>query len=136
MLAGTKKKRGRIFPERLLEGVPQRNRSVELKQDEEGSVLWAPIRPRWWMKPPFSWIMGYRDQKGFSLDALGLEIWQACDGTRNIEQIVEEFAARHRTSFHEARIVVMQFIQLMTRRELIAIVFSGSGESLDETNQG
>ncbi len=124
----------RLTPESLLSGIPYRNSVVELKEDENGPVLWAPIRRRWWMKAPFSWFLPYRERKGFRLDALGYEVWQGCDGTRTIEQIVEEFAERHRTSFHEARLAVMEFIRTMTERELIAVVMGGSGAPPNETD--
>lgn len=110
-------------PEELLEGVPYKNQAIQLEEKDGGPVLWAKIRPRWWMKPPFSWIMSYREQKGFRLDPLGFEVWEACDGVRNIEQIVEEFSERHQVSFHEARIVVMQFLRHMTKRDIVAVVF-------------
>ncbi len=122
------KARTQLPPERLLDGVPHHNRALEVEAKPNGAVLWSSIRRRWWMRAPFNWIMPYRDRKGFHLDSLGLEVWRDCDGRRTVEAIVERFAARHRVSFHEARIAVMQFIQIMTKRELIAVVFNDSGE--------
>ena len=116
-------------PERLLDGVPHRNRRVTVDSREDGAMLWAPVRRRWWMRPPFSWFLPYRDRKGFGVDALGLGVWQACDGTRTIERIIEEFANRHRVSFHEGRAVIMQFLRVLTRRELLAVVFDGAKAS-------
>jgi len=120
---GNSESGGKLTPERLLGGVPHKNSEVELKEDEDGPVLWAEVRRRWWMRPPFSWILPYRDRKGFRMDQLGFEVWQACDGSRTVEQIVEEFAERHRVDFHEARIAVMQFLKDLAGRELIALVF-------------
>jgi hypothetical protein len=115
-------KAGMLPPERLLDGVPFRNTSVREESGNGGATLWAPVRRRWWMRPPFSWLLPLRGQKGFRLDAIGLAVWRACDGTRTVERIVEEFSARHRVSFHEARIVVMSFLQELTRRQLVAVV--------------
>ncbi len=115
-------------PERLLDGVPHRNQAVEMEEKDGGQILWTAVRRRWWTRPPFSWVLPYRERRGVHLDRLGFEIWQACDGTRKVERIVEEFAARHRVSFHEARIAVMQFMQMMARRELIAVVFENAGD--------
>lgn len=84
------------------------------------------------MRRPFSLVMPYRDRKGFRLDTLGMEVWQACDGTRTIENIVEEFSDRHRSSFHEARLAVTQFIKTMASRELVAVVLEKPGRRPDE----
>lgn len=122
----------KLFPERLLQAVPYRNKSVDLDEDEHGPVLWVPIKKRWWMKAPFAWFMPYRDQKGFRLDPLGYEVWMACDGNHTIGEITEQFAARHHTTFHEARIAVMEFIQTMTERRLLAVALKDSRGALKE----
>ena len=115
-------------PEKLLGGVPYRNRRVTLEENENGAVLWAPLRRRWWMRAPFNWIMSFSDKKGFRLDPVGLEVWKACDGERTIQQIINDFSREHRVSFHEARIAVMQFVQTLAKRELVAVVFNRRGD--------
>ena len=61
-------------PEKLMGGVPHRNCEVNLEERGEGAVLWAPLRRRWWMRPPFNWVMSFSDKKGFRLDSIGLKV--------------------------------------------------------------
>jgi len=58
------------------------------------------------------------------LDALGRQVFVACDGSRTTEQIVEEFAERHRLRFHEARLSVLTFLRSLVERNLVALVAS------------
>lgn len=105
----------------LLDAVPVRNQEVTLEREGAGAVLRAPLRKRWWMKPPFGWFFPFRDSRGFGVDAYGIEVWEACDGDRTIKGICERFAAAHAVSFGEARVAVYQFLQTLTKRELIVI---------------
>ena len=119
-------KKKQLPPEKLLSGIPYKNREAQVDHDKEGPILWVPFQKRWWLKAPFSWFLPYREKKGFRLDRLGYEVWKACDGNLTIENIIEDFAGHHRVSFHEARVVVMQFIRHLTKRNLVAVVFKES----------
>ena len=108
----------------LLAAVPTRNTAVREEQRGEALVLFVPIRRRWWLHGPLSWCMPLRDEKGVALDALGQEVWQACDGERDVESLVEDFAERHRLGFHEARLTVMRFLRMLAQRNLLVLVGS------------
>jgi hypothetical protein len=73
------------------------------------------------MRPPLTWLLPLSRERVVALDAVGREVWQACDGQRTVEEIVEEFAARHRLSFHAARLSVLQFLQQLTRRGIVVM---------------
>ncbi|MCH8510929.1 MAG: PqqD family protein [Kiritimatiellae bacterium] len=105
----------------LLDAIPVRNEAVTLEREAEGAILRAPLRQRWWMRPPFGWFFPFRDTRGFGVDAYGMEVWEACDGTRSVKGICERFAKAHAISFGEARVAVYQFLQTLTKRELIVI---------------
>jgi hypothetical protein len=105
----------------VLEALPLRNQAVSLLREGPGGILRAPIRPRWWTRAPLSWFFPFRDRRGFGLDGFGLEIWEACNGQCTVENICEQFACRHGISFHEARVAICQFLEVLTRRELLVL---------------
>lgn len=114
----------------LLDAVPVRNRAVECESAREGEiVLKVPLRAQWYMKPPVGWLFPFSRYRRVALDRLGMEVWDGCDGKQTAERIVEQFARRHRLSFHEARLGVMQFLRDLTRRGLIVMVGKGQGQT-------
>ncbi len=123
---------GPIDPELILDAVPVRNQAVRSEKYGEGLLLKTPIAPRWWMGPPFSWLMAYRKERGVALDKLGAEVWEACDGDTTLETIIERFADRHRIRFHEARISVMQFLKMLVQRKVMAVVVPRAAERATE----
>ena len=115
----------------LLDTVPVPNRAVNVVRDgDHDFVVTVPLQRPWYMKPPLSWILPFSSLRRVSLDALGREVWQNCDGKRKTERIVEMFAANHQLSFHEARLGVLQFIRDLTRRGLLVMVGTSKQEEV------
>lgn len=109
-------------PGLLLDLVPVPNRAVRAESAGDGLLLWVPIQRRWWMGPPFSWLLPFRAERGIALDGLGRQVYRACDGIRTTEQIIEAFAVEHRLRFHEARLCVLTFLKSLVERNLVALV--------------
>lgn len=55
------------------------------------------------------------------LDALGIEVYEACDGKRPVADIVRDFARRHRISEAEAEISVTAFLKTLVAKGLIVM---------------
>jgi hypothetical protein len=113
----------------LLDAIPVRNDAARAEPAGRGLVVRVPLQQRWFLSRPFSWVMPFRGDRGFNLDRLGAQVWNACDGARSIETICEDFAARHHLSFHEARLCVMTFLRELTRHRLVAVVVPERAET-------
>jgi hypothetical protein len=119
-----RKPRPRLDPGRLLDAVPVPNQALRIEDDGRGLLLWVPIRRRFWMRPPFAWFFPFRSEKGLALDALGRQVFRACDGQRTTEQIIEDFANSHGIRFHEARLAVLTFLRSLLERNIVAMAFA------------
>jgi hypothetical protein len=115
----------------LLDAVPMRNQAVRSERRGDHLVLFVPIRKRWWMYGPLSWLLPFREERGVALDPLGEEVWTACDGERRVENIVEGFAERHRVRFHEARASVASFLRSLVERNLVVVSATGDSAAVE-----
>lgn len=106
----------------LLDAVAYANEAVREERRQGHLVLHVPIRKTWFNRPPISWILSYREERGFAVDQLGQFVWEACDGKQTVEQIIENFANLHQLRFHEARLAVTRFLQTLVERGLVVIV--------------
>ena len=107
--------------ERALRSVPVPNPAAEPQgPDEEGLTLVVQGRKPRFLVPPLSWILRPRLVRRVRLDRVGRDLWKLCDGTRNLEAVVDAFAAANRLTFHEARVAVTQYLAELTRRGVIA----------------
>jgi hypothetical protein len=113
----------------FLDSVPVANKKVETEQQTEESVVLAvPLRRRWYMNPPISYLFPFSTHRRVGLDKLGTEVWRYCNGSMTAERIIDEFSARHHLSFHEARISIMTFLKDLTQRGLIVMVGRGPAQ--------
>ena len=106
----------------MLAAVPVRNAAAEVTETDAGEVSLAVAmkRPRW-LVPPLSWAVRWHRKRTVKLDRLGSQLWALCDGERNVESVIDEFARNHRLSFHEARAAVTGYLKELVQRGVLAI---------------
>ena len=106
-----------------LSAIPHANRSMQLQRRGNGTALATiPLRKPAYLIRPLTWILPFSSVRRVELDRLGLSVFDLCDGLRTVEAIIEEFAIRHKLSFREAQLPVMQFLRELTNRGIVAIV--------------
>ena len=121
----------RLMTADYLRAVPYRNEMMGVTRRSNGGLLASiPMKRPRFLVPPLSWILPYSTHRRVELDAMGAEVLDLCDGKRNVERIIEEFAGSHKLTFREAQLAVTQFLRQLTRRGLTAIV--GLNEDADE----
>src|SRR5438034_729334 len=81
--------------------------------------LKAPLRPSriagWILRVP-------KDaSKTFELDALGLFVWEACDGKSAVRQIIRKLARRYNLNEREAEVSTVQFLYTLAKKGLIGM---------------
>ena len=75
----------------------------------------------WYFRPPLSWVLRPSLRKTIVLDEVGAQIWDLCDGQRNVEDIIDEFSQAHRLSFHEARVAATNYVKSLVQRGALAV---------------
>lgn len=61
-------------------------------------------------------------EKSFGLDFIGREVYEACDGKRNVEKIVRQFSKAHKINRAEAEVSVTTYLKTLMSRGMIAMV--------------
>ncbi len=106
-----------------LSAIPHANRSMQLQRRGNGTGLATiPLQKPAYLIRPLTWILPFSSVRRVELDRLGLSVFDLCDGRRTVEVIIEEFAIRHKLSFREGQLPVMQFLRELTNRGIVAIV--------------
>ena len=65
--------------------------------------------------------------RSYVLDNFGREVYEACNGKRNVGSIVRDFSNRHNVSVAEAELSVSTFLKTLMSRGLVAMLM-GKGE--------
>jgi hypothetical protein len=111
---------------KMLDAVPVRNEAAKFEELASGGTRATVARKKpAWLVPPVSWVIRIKPHKSVILDPIGMAVCGACDGKRTIESIVDEFAGRHRLSFHESRVAVTEYLGRLVRYGILAIRMDG-----------
>ncbi|HYF52404.1 MAG TPA: PqqD family protein [Planctomycetota bacterium] len=108
--------------DKTLSAIPCRNRVATIEPMGKGVLVCIPMQKKWWVRPPLTWIFPISSQRRVQLDETGAWVLEQCDGRQTIEDIVERLKEKHKLSFHEARIPVLQFIRMLCERGIVGLV--------------
>ena len=111
-----------------LNSVPVRNERAQVTRGADGTaVVTVEVGCSSWMKPLRRWF-AIRPTARYRLDATGTAVYDSIDGRKTFEQLVDEFAAQHDLTFFESRAMLMNYVQMLMKRGLIAVAVNKAGE--------
>ncbi len=90
------------------------------KMEEKDGKLYITIefrRPRWQQ------LLGADEhcERTFGLDPYGREVFEACDGKTNVNEMVNRFAENHKISVVEAEVSVSTFLKTLMSHGIVGI---------------
>lgn len=107
---------------KMLLAVPLRNMAASVYREKNGRViLTVPLQRARWQVAPITWIIKLDTERKTRLDEMGTELWELCDGTRTVEEIIEVFSTRYALTFHEARLSVNEQLKQLIQRSALVI---------------
>jgi hypothetical protein len=111
---------GRPSIEQQLLVVPVRNHRVQTAEDAKGLTVTVEMLYPGLMKPLVR-LLKMRKQRSYRLDGIGLAVYRRVDGKAALEQLIDWLAEEHRLSFHEARTLLMQYLQTLMEKGLVVL---------------
>jgi hypothetical protein len=115
-----RRKQPAVTRDAALESKPRRLVDAEITVDATGGGrLKVPLAPRRWGRWVFRVPPGAT--KTFELDAIGVFVWNRCDGRHTVQQIIRKLADEYRLNLREAEVPTVQFLHTLARRGLIGL---------------
>jgi len=84
-------------------------------------ILKVPTKRPSYLVPPISWVVRPPAFRSIYLDSIGADLWEWCDGKRDVEQVIELFARKHNLTFHEGRVSVTTYLKDLVKRGILAV---------------
>jgi len=94
---------------------PVRSPHATLERHEHGARIKLPIKRRWFIRPRPDPV------KTFELDAIGLAVWDRCDGETTIKSMIQAVAERCSCDIGKAEVATLKFLDMLAHRKLIGI---------------
>jgi hypothetical protein len=97
---------------------PQRLPTINCREEEDGGLaITVELEPHHWAR----WFGSNRVRRTFTLDTLGREVYDACDGEASVRAIIRDFAKQHHVSIPEAEHAVTKFLKTLISKGLVAM---------------
>lgn len=107
--------------EQSLASVPLRNQAVEAERTDAGEVrLVIPLRATWWARV-LSRLFYVPKTRRVVLDEIGSFVWELCDGSRSVRDIIRALSARYKLHRKEAEVSVVAYLRQLASRGLIGV---------------
>ena len=89
-------------------------------RENGGALIIIPMRPTGYQK----WLLRISEsaQRTIELDAVGVDVFDMCDGRTSVREIARKFAREHQVDQHEAEMAVASFVQMMMRKGLVSMM--------------
>jgi len=112
-----RKENAKLPRELALRCRPEKVEPIRTTEADDGklrvTVLVSP--PKW-----ISWFNRRREiERTYGLDALGREVYEACDGNKRVKDIVAAFARSHKIGVAEAEISVTSFLKTLVGKGIV-----------------
>jgi hypothetical protein len=110
----------RLTHEQALSARPVRLAEAKLETLENGGArLKLPIRQSKWG----GWLFRLPDgaMRTFEFDAIGLFVWECCDGRTTVKQMIHKLSKKHDLNLREAEVSLVAFLQVLLKKGLIGI---------------
>ncbi len=105
--------------------VPVRHPLVEWERKDQEVVLSVPTRDDRVARLAKRILKNVPDKRQIALDAVGADVWELCDGARNISSVVAAVAKNHKLTRREAEVSVTMFLQTLAKKNLIGLMSAG-----------
>jgi hypothetical protein len=104
-----------------LTATPIRNEKAVARVTERATLrVSVPQSYPAWVRPIAN-TMHLRGEKSYELEGVGRRVFDRVDGETSVENLVDWLAAEHRLSFHESRVLIMKYLQMLMEHGLIVI---------------
>jgi hypothetical protein len=120
MIGFGRKPRPSISREDALNARPLRAPGITHERtDDGGARLTIPLKS----SARFGWLLRLPKDatKTFELDAIGLFVWEHCDGKTSVQQIIRKLSKQYNLGLRQAEVPTVQFLNMLSRKGLIGM---------------
>lgn len=115
----TRKRNSGLSRATAMDSRPHPMPGIRIEEEADGTikVLIGFKRSKWqkWFGAPPEY------ERQYLLDALGREVFDACDGDRSVREIVERFADVHSLNIAEAEMAVTKYLKTLMMKRIIGM---------------
>ena len=120
------KKKPRLTRDAMLESRPARNELLAWEKTEEGEVRITVTRQETWKTRLLSKLFYIPEKRTITLDEVGAQVWQMCDGRTSVADMIEGLRDRYKLDRKEAEVSLLSYLKTLGQKRFVGFLVEGA----------
>lgn len=109
----------------MMNSRPARNDLLEWSKTESGEVQIKVTRQETWKTRLLSKVFYIPEQRTITLDEVGTEVWQMCDGHTSVTAMIELLRQRYKLDRKEAEVSLLSYLKTLGQKRFVGFLVDG-----------
>lgn len=136
-LPGQKKRNApELTRDQAMSARPIRNPNLRWRENDEGEAVIVLPRRRDWVGKFLAWMFFVPEARPVALDEAGTFVWQNCDGTNSVNELVGLLQEEYKLGRREAEMSLTEFLKMLGKRGMVGFLIPKEiAEQLGESSR-
>ena len=109
----------------MLSSRPARNEAVEWEKTDRGEVRISVTRQETWKIRLLSKLFYIPRKRNITLDEVGAEVWQMCNGRTNVGQMIQALSEKYKLNRKEAEVSLLEYLKTLAQKRFVGFLIEG-----------
>jgi hypothetical protein len=115
----------RLTREAMMESRPARNDMLAWEKTETGEARIKVTRQETWKTRLLSKVFYIPETRSITLDEVGTEVWQMCDGHTSVATMIDRLRERYKLDRKEAEVSLLSYLKTLGQKRFIGFLVEG-----------
>lgn len=120
----------------MLDSRPARNELLEWEKTEAGEVQIKVTRQETWKTRLLSKVFYIPEQRTITLDEVGAEVWQMCDGDTSVGDMIDSLRNRYKLDRKEAEVSLLSYLKTLGQKRFVGFLIDGAEDRPAAVSRG
>ena len=130
------KKQPKLSRAAMLNSRPARNEALGWEKTDEGEVQIRVVRQDSWKVRLLSKIFYIPKERKITLDEVGAQVWQMCNGRNTVAQMIEELSGKYQLNRKEAEVSLLAYLKTLAQKRFVGFLVDGEPHARRTTASG
>lgn len=109
----------------MLNSRPARNELIQWEKTDSGEARITVERQDTWKIRLLSRIFYVPKERTITLDEVGTEVWQMCNGRTSVAQMIEGLRSKYKLDRKEAEVSLLSYLKTLGQKRFVGFVIEG-----------
>ncbi len=128
------RKKPKLSREAMLNSRPARNELLKWEKTDSGEARITVVRQETWKVRMLSRLFYVPRERKITLDEVGSEVWQMCDGRTTVAQMIDALRNKYKLDRKEAEVSLLSYLKTLGQKRFLGFVLEGEQSTPEQSD--